>query len=84
MKPAHLPLPRRSWASPPAAGFAYVGGNGVIARHSLATGEVVNLQSQGEAKDAVIVDGVLYTGQYSSQGIWKYDPAQRPADPPGR
>ena len=56
------------------AGFAYVGGNGVIARHSLATGEVVNLQSQGEAKDAVIVDGVLYTGQYSSQGIWKYDP----------
>ncbi|SEQ44092.1 PQQ-binding-like beta-propeller repeat protein [Arthrobacter sp. OV608] len=56
------------------AGFAYVGGNGVIARHSLATGEVVNLQSQGEAKDAVIVGGVLYTGQYSSQGIWKYDP----------
>lgn len=56
------------------AGFAYVGGNGVIARHSLATGEVVNLQSQGEAKDAVIVDGVLYTGQYSSQGLWKYDP----------
>ena len=56
------------------AGFAYVGGNGVIARHSLATGEVVNLQSPGEAKDAVIVDGVLYTGQYSSQGIWKYDP----------
>lgn len=56
------------------AGFAYVGGNGVIARHSLSSGEVVNLQSQGEAKDAVIVDGVLYTGQYNSQGIWKYSP----------
>jgi hypothetical protein len=56
------------------AGFAYVGGNGVIARHSLATGQVVNLQSPGEAKDAVIVGGVLYTGQYSSQGIWTYDP----------
>lgn len=56
------------------AGFAYVGGNGVIARHSLATREVANLNAPGEAKDAVIVDGVLYTGQYSSQGIWKYDP----------
>ncbi|MGL3807685.1 outer membrane protein assembly factor BamB family protein [Paeniglutamicibacter sp. R2-26] len=56
------------------AGYIYVGGNGVIARHSMATGEVVNLQAQGEAKDAVVVDGVLYTGQYSSQGIWAYDP----------
>ncbi|KNH18276.1 hypothetical protein ACU18_07965 [Arthrobacter sp. ZBG10] len=56
------------------AGYAYVGGNGVIARHSLATGGVANLNAPGEAKDAVIVGGVLYTGQYSSQGIWTYDP----------
>ena len=57
------------------AGFAYVGGNGVIARHSLSTGEVVNLRAKGEAKDADVVDGVLYTGQYNSQGIWSYDPS---------
>ena len=56
------------------AGFVYAGGNGVIARHSLKSSEVVNLNAPGEAKDAVIVDGVLFTGQYSSQGIWKYDP----------
>ena len=55
-------------------GFIYVGGNGVIARHSMKTGEVLNLQAQGEAKDAVVVNRVLYTGQYSSQGIWAYDP----------
>ncbi|MFF5794382.1 PQQ-binding-like beta-propeller repeat protein [Paeniglutamicibacter sp. NPDC012692] len=55
-------------------GFIYVGGNGVIARRGAKTGEVTNLQAQGEAKDAVVVDGVLYTGQYSSQGIWSYDP----------
>jgi hypothetical protein len=55
-------------------GFAYVGGNGGIARHDLATGEVVNLLLPGEAKDAEVLDGVLYTGQYSGQGIWRYDP----------
>ncbi|MCZ9880241.1 outer membrane protein assembly factor BamB family protein [Arthrobacter sp. B2a2-09] len=56
------------------AGFVHAGGNGVIARHSLAAGQTVNLQAPGEAKDAVMVDGVLFTGQYSSQGIWTYDP----------
>ncbi|SKC75658.1 outer membrane protein assembly factor BamB family protein [Krasilnikoviella flava] len=56
------------------AGYVYVGGNGVIARHSVATGEVVNFRVPGEAKDADVVDGVLYTGQYNSQGIWSYDP----------
>ncbi|MFE6995586.1 PQQ-binding-like beta-propeller repeat protein [Microbacterium sp. NPDC057659] len=55
-------------------GFAYVGGNGGIARHDLTTGEVVNLLLPGEAKDAEVLDGVLYTGQYSGQGIWRYDP----------
>ena len=60
-------------------GFVYVGGNGVIARHSLRTGEVVNLQAPGEAKDADIIGGVLYTGQYNAQGIWAYDP--RHGDP---
>ena len=56
------------------SGFAYVGGNGGIARHDLRSGQVVNLLIPGEAKDAEVVDGVLYTGQYSGQGIWAYDP----------
>ena len=32
------------------------------------------LQAPGEAKDGEVIDGVLYTGQYNSQGIWNYDP----------
>ncbi|MFI2566531.1 PQQ-binding-like beta-propeller repeat protein [Paenarthrobacter sp. NPDC018779] len=56
------------------AGYVYVGGNGVIARRSLKTGEVTNMTAPGEAKDAVVVNGVLFTGQYSGQGIWSYDP----------
>ncbi len=56
------------------AGFAYVGGNGGIARHDLGSGEVINLRAPGEAKDAEVIGGVLYTGQYNSQGIWSYDP----------
>lgn len=56
------------------AGYVYVGGNGVISRRSLKTGAVTNMTAPGEAKDAVVVDGVLYTGQYSGQGIWSYDP----------
>ncbi|MCZ0982477.1 hypothetical protein O1L60_36055 [Streptomyces diastatochromogenes] len=57
------------------ARYVYVGGNNVIARHDLGTGAVVNLRAPGEAKDAEVLDGVLYTGQYSSQGLWTYDPA---------
>ncbi|AKU17104.1 PQQ-binding-like beta-propeller repeat protein [Luteipulveratus mongoliensis] len=57
------------------AGYAYVGGNGVMSRRSWETGAVVNLGMPGEAKDAVVVDGVLYTGQYNNQGVWSYDPA---------
>ncbi len=56
------------------AGYVYVGGNGVIARRSLRTGQVNNMSAPGEAKDAIVVDGALYTGQYSGQGIWSYDP----------
>ncbi|MEW5625024.1 PQQ-binding-like beta-propeller repeat protein [Streptomyces hydrogenans] len=54
--------------------YVYVGGNNGIARHDLRSGEVVNLRAPGEAKDAEVLDGVLYTGQYSSQGMWTYDP----------
>ncbi|MFC8898134.1 outer membrane protein assembly factor BamB family protein [Streptomyces cinereoruber] len=54
--------------------YAYVGGNNGIARHDLRTGKVVNLRAPGEAKDAEVLDGILYTGQYSSQGMWTYDP----------
>ncbi|MFE4194902.1 PQQ-binding-like beta-propeller repeat protein [Paenarthrobacter sp. NPDC056912] len=56
------------------AGYVYVGGNGVISRRSLRTSQVTNLTAPGEAKDAVVVKGALYTGQYSGQGIWSYDP----------
>ncbi|MGY0230670.1 outer membrane protein assembly factor BamB family protein [Longispora urticae] len=57
-------------------GFAYVGGNGSIARHSLGpVRERTYLQMPGEAKDAEVINGVLYTGQYSSGGIWRYDPS---------
>ncbi|WP_328907110.1 hypothetical protein OG230_31360 [Streptomyces sp. NBC_00234] len=55
--------------------YAYVGGNNVVARHDLRSGTVVNLRAPGEAKDAEVLNGVLYTGQYSSQGMWTYDPA---------
>ncbi|MFC9753658.1 PQQ-binding-like beta-propeller repeat protein [Streptomyces sp. NPDC056921] len=55
-------------------GYVYVGGTGTLARHSLRSGEVVNLRAPGEAKDCVVHDGALYTGQYNSQGIWCYDP----------
>ncbi|MFD5365795.1 hypothetical protein [Streptomyces sp. NPDC127103] len=56
--------------------YVYVGGNNVIARHDLRTGKVVNLRAPGEAKDAEVLNGVLYTGQYSGQGMWTYDPAE--------
>ena len=56
------------------AGSVYVGGTGAISRLDLATGTVTRIRMAGEAKDGVIVDGVLYTGQYNSQGIWRYDP----------
>ena len=56
------------------AGYIYVGGNGAIARHSMAGGPVTYLRAPGEAKDAIMLGSTLYTGQYSSQGIWTYDP----------
>ncbi|MFF0745553.1 PQQ-binding-like beta-propeller repeat protein [Streptomyces sp. NPDC004111] len=55
-------------------GHVYVGGNATIARHTPGRNQVVNLRAPGEAKDCVVVDRVLYTGQYNSQGIWRHDP----------
>ncbi|MEV8320191.1 PQQ-binding-like beta-propeller repeat protein [Streptomyces sp. NPDC059900] len=55
-------------------GHVYVGGNATIARHTPGGGKVVNLRAPGEAKDAVVVRQILYTGQYNSQGIWRYHP----------
>lgn len=57
------------------AGAVYVGGNGTIARHDLKTGKVQNFLASGEAKDSLVLGGVLYTGQYSSVGFCAYDPA---------
>ncbi len=56
-------------------GYVYLGGNGAIARHSMKSGQVLNLRVPGEAKDAEVIDGTLYTGQYDAQGIWEYNPA---------
>ncbi|MFJ3710788.1 MULTISPECIES: hypothetical protein [unclassified Streptomyces] len=58
-------------------GYVYVGGNSSISRRNLRTGEVVNLQAPGEAKDAEVIEGRLYTGQYDALGIYRYDPAKR-------
>ncbi|MFE7117301.1 PQQ-binding-like beta-propeller repeat protein [Streptomyces sp. NPDC057654] len=55
-------------------GRVYVGGNGSMDVHRLSTGKTVHLDFPGEAKDGVVVGRTLYTGQYSSQGIWTYDP----------
>ncbi|MFF9082349.1 hypothetical protein ACF1BR_22005 [Streptomyces rubiginosohelvolus] len=55
-------------------GHVYVGGNATIARHTPGRDTVVKLRAPGEAKDAVVVDGILYTGQYNSEGIWRHDP----------
>ncbi|MET8684547.1 PQQ-binding-like beta-propeller repeat protein [Streptomyces sp. NPDC004732] len=61
-------------------GHVYVSGTGTIARHTLGRDGALDrdgtvyLRTPGEAKDAVVVDRVLYTGQYSSQGIWTHDP----------
>ncbi|PVD08857.1 hypothetical protein [Streptomyces sp. CS147] len=55
-------------------GHVYVGGNATLARHTPGRDTVVKLRVPGEAKDAVVVDGVLYTGQYNSEGIWRHDP----------
>ncbi|MFF0740392.1 PQQ-binding-like beta-propeller repeat protein [Streptomyces sp. NPDC004111] len=57
-------------------GYAYVSGTATIARHSLRRESVVNLRVPGEAKDAVVVNNTLYTGQYSSEGIWAHSPRQ--------
>ncbi|RJG27485.1 outer membrane protein assembly factor BamB family protein [Massilia cavernae] len=56
------------------AGVVYVGGTGTIAKHDTRRGTVEYLRAPGEAKDAIIVDGDLITGQYSGEGIWRYDP----------
>ncbi|SIO26051.1 outer membrane protein assembly factor BamB family protein [Agromyces cerinus] len=55
-------------------GSVFVGGSGTVAHHRLAGGPVEYLRAPGEAKDAIVVGGVLLTGQYSSEGIWRYDP----------
>jgi hypothetical protein len=57
------------------AGAAYVGGTHAVARHDLAAGTVENLFAAGEAKDMVVLDGRLLTGQYSGWGVMGYDPA---------
>ncbi|GAA1943930.1 PQQ-binding-like beta-propeller repeat protein [Kitasatospora viridis] len=56
-------------------GYVYLGGNGAIARHRLRDRTVLNLRAPGEAKDAEVIHGRLFTGQYDAQGIWTYDPA---------
>lgn len=55
-------------------GSVYVGGTNAVARHNLSTGDVRNVIGTDEAKDMVLVNGKLYTAQYSGKGIMAYDP----------
>ncbi|AIY00468.1 hypothetical protein ART_0869 [Arthrobacter sp. PAMC 25486] len=55
-------------------GYIYAGGNGTIARHSVHGAPTAYLRAPGEAKDALMVGSTLYTGQYSGEGIWMYNP----------
>lgn len=55
-------------------GLVYTGGTATLAAHDLNAKTVTNITLSGEAKDAVVVDGVVYTGQYNGKGIWAYDP----------
>lgn len=56
-------------------GYVYVGGNGSIVRRRIdGRGKPVAIRMPGEAKDAEVLGGVLYTGQYNAQGIWRYSP----------
>lgn len=56
-------------------GFIYAGGNGAIAKHSMDGAPTTYLRAPGEAKDAIMVGGTLFTGQYSGEGIWCYNPS---------
>ncbi|MHA7270300.1 outer membrane protein assembly factor BamB family protein [Arthrobacter sp. HLT1-20] len=67
-------LPQAAMGMAAGGGYIYVGGNGAVARHSMAGGPVTYLRAPGEAKDAIMLGSTLYTGQYSGQGIWKYSP----------
>lgn len=55
-------------------GSVYVGGTNAVARHNLSTGGVRNVIGTDEAKDMLLVNGLLYTAQYSGKGIMAYDP----------
>lgn len=68
-------LPQAAMGMAAGGGYIYVGGNGAVARHSMAGGPVTYLRAPGEAKDAIMLGSAVYTGQYSGQGIWKYDPS---------
>ena len=56
-------------------GVVYTGGTATLAAHALATGAVTNITLDGEAKDAVVANGVVYTAQYNNLGMWAYDPS---------
>lgn len=55
-------------------GSVYVGGTNAVARHELSSGQVRNVIGTDEAKDMLLVNGILYTAQYSGKGIMAYDP----------
>lgn len=59
-------------------GVAYVGDNGGIAAHDLASGRTERLLVPGEAKSMLIVEGTLHLAVYNAQGIWSYRPGGAP------
>lgn len=56
-------------------GYAFVGGNGSVSQHNDANSDISKVLIASETKDALVLDGAIIAAVYSSQGIWRYDPA---------
>ncbi|SEE50448.1 hypothetical protein [Jiangella alba] len=61
-------------------GYAYACSGGMLTRHDLSTGEVVNFDTPGETKSAIFYDGIVWLAQYGGGGLWGYD--SRTDEPP--
>lgn len=64
------------------AGDVYVGGTGSGTRRQLASGQRSNLRSTGEAKAAVVVDGILIYGPVQLARNLQLQPQQQSANEP--
>lgn len=55
-------------------GVVYVGGTNAISRRNLAEGTTQRLFAPGEAKDMIVLEEKIFTGQYSGWGVMTFDP----------